>query len=82
VLGNLLDVPGFDYATSTAIRDELLALPVRNINPAPVKLDSAAAIAIKPSELDVPIYAIDALVRRADSLQQTQDSAPNWRKTA
>ena len=82
VLGNLLDIPGFDYATSEAVRDELHALPERAVDPVAVELDAAAAIAVKPAELDVPVYAVDALVRRAASLQQTEDAVPDWRITA
>ncbi len=76
VLGNLLDVPGFDYDASEAIRDEALSA-------APCKLNNhienfelqAKAVAGLQRVTDVPIYFADALVRRADALQKTNDAA-------
>ena len=80
VLGNLLDVSGFDYDTSEAVRDEALGtlevggklnnhLDVALQNTAATKAQGLQRIA------DVPIYAADALVRRAASLQKTHDAA-------
>jgi NADH-quinone oxidoreductase subunit G len=79
VLGNLLDVDGFNYDTSEAVRDE--AVDTTNIlssldNHLDVALQGAAAAAQGLQRVaDVPIYAADALVRRAASLQQTRDAA-------
>ena len=81
VLGNLLDVSGFDYDTSEAVRDE--ALGGMDIS---AKLNNALQVATQSSVLshqspglqrvaDVPIYSADALVRRAASLQKTSDAA-------
>ena len=81
VLGNLLDVAGFDYDTSEAVRDE--ALGGMDIS---AKLNNALQVATQSSVLspqssglqrvaDVPIYSADALVRRAASLQKTRDAA-------
>ena len=77
VLGNLLDADGFDYETSEDVRDELRsqlgdgepdnsyagseALPQPN--------GSAAAGAA-----EVPMYAVDGLVRRASALQLTPEA--------
>jgi len=77
VLGNLLDLPECDYETSEAVRDELkqILATVRPDNQ--ISLDALPQG--KPSkmppldELDVPIYRIDSLVRRAHSLQCTRD---------
>ncbi|MFZ5522705.1 MAG: NADH-quinone oxidoreductase subunit NuoG [Pseudomonadota bacterium] len=81
VLGNLLDVPGFDFDNSEAVRDELLAgLKLAD------KLDSRiAGVALLAAAggnsrglqrvSDVPIYSTDALVRRAAALQSTRDAA-------
>ncbi len=82
VLGNLLDVPGFEYVSSEAVRDELHAL--ESIEPQAVarELETVPEVAVTATDLDVPIYAVDGLVRRADALQQTQVAAPDWRKTA
>lgn len=76
VLGNLLDVVGFDYDTSEAIRDEALST-------APCKLGNHIEhVALETKTVtglqrvtDVPIYFADALVRRAASLQKTHDAA-------
>ncbi len=78
VLGNLLKVDGFDYETSQAVRDEAM----QGVDVA-VKLNNAVSgIESKPAVVsglqrvaDVPIYATDAIVRRAVSLQATTDAA-------
>ncbi len=79
VLGNLLDIPGFDYESSEQIRSEVMADDVCFA----VGLDNAISgvswlPANKPGGLqriaDVPIYFADPLVRRASSLQQTRDA--------
>jgi NADH-quinone oxidoreductase subunit G len=82
VLGNLLDAPGYDYTTSEQVRDELRAVPAQSRAYAPASLEESNAAAVKPAELDVPIYGVDGLTRRAASLQQTVDAAVAWRKTA
>ena len=88
VLGNLLDVPGFDYDSSEAVRDEVLAgvniaEKLNNTMDASVGRASpdmvGGAHPTKAQGLqrvaDVPIYSADALVRRAASLQKTRDAA-------
>jgi len=81
VLGNLLDVSGFDYDTSEAVRAEGLhtlslddklgnAITGMAIN---IAADGSGAGLQRVS--DVPIYSADALVRRAASLQKTHDAA-------
>jgi NADH-quinone oxidoreductase subunit G len=84
VLGNLLDLPNFDYETSEAIRTEVIgdaaaaeALPARLNNMVAAQPHAAADAATGQAEriADVPIYFTDAIVRRAPSLQQTLDAA-------
>jgi len=74
VLGNLLDVPGFDFETAEAVRDAVLAKPVaeqlNNATEAAIQVTAAAANGIERIA-DVPIYHADPIVRRADSLQLT-----------
>ncbi len=81
VLGNLLNVSGFDYDTSEAVRDE--ALPNKDVTD---KLNNhVAGIALQTPTAgnsqglqrisDVPIYFADAVVRRAAALQKTRDAA-------
>ena len=80
VLGNLLDVPGFDQESVTSIRKEIapdlqafvsgkLNNTIAAIN---IVIDASPAGIERIGE--VPIYAIDALVRRATSLQKTVDA--------
>ncbi len=91
VLGNLLGLAGFDYNSAEDVRLDVLgdgsgvaANLNNNLQPATV-----AAIAPARSEgvqriAEVPIYAADAIVRRAPSLQKTRDAAPPvaWVNTA
>ncbi|WP_126445106.1 NADH-quinone oxidoreductase subunit NuoG [Sulfuricystis multivorans] len=80
VLGNLLELAGFDYESSEQVRDEVL----------PGKPEFVAGLdnAVAPGAMrlvssttglqriaDVPIYFADPLVRRAPSLQATRDAA-------
>lgn len=77
VLGNLLEVEGFEYNSSEEVRDELYAR-VRDF-----EVDNAwqagpvAEVEAAPLERvgDVSMYGVDALVRRASALQQTADGA-------
>ncbi|HEY4212266.1 MAG TPA: NADH-quinone oxidoreductase subunit NuoG [Steroidobacteraceae bacterium] len=75
VLGNLMDLAGFDYVSSEDVRGELR------------KLCGESALASykgghrvtqlratgEASVIDVPMYQTDALVRRAPSLQKTRE---------
>jgi NADH-quinone oxidoreductase subunit G len=79
VLGNLVDADGFDYTSSEEVRDELHGR-VAELRPdngrrgdAPVE---RRAVGPEPEEreLDVPMYEIDALVRRARALQLTPEA--------
>ena len=78
VLGNLLKLDDFDYISSEQVRDELRgsceSIELNNsISEAPqVKLSTADSALMRAA--DVPIYASDALVRRAPSLQKTRDA--------
>ncbi|MFN4147918.1 MAG: molybdopterin-dependent oxidoreductase, partial [Rhodocyclaceae bacterium] len=80
VLGNLLELQGFEYESSEQVRDELLGGKVEFVS----GLDNAAEFggldfAIAAFGLqriaDVPIHFADPLVRRAPSLQATHDAA-------
>ncbi len=80
VLGNLLNVSGFDYDSSEAVRDEVL--PGTNVSD---KLNNhISGVALQATTgsnqglqrvSDVPIYFADAIVRRASALQKTRDAA-------
>ncbi len=78
VLGNLFDLQGFDYTSSEQVRDELKA-SCEQIEPSsrvtwrcPTSLDADSTGLQRIGE--VPIYAADALVRRSEPLQNTQDA--------
>ena len=78
VLGNLLKLDGFDYLSSEQVRDELRSscenIELDNgITSAPQVTLSATGDRLMRAA-DVPVYAADALVRRASSLQKTHDA--------
>ena len=81
VLGNLLDLPGFDYDSSEAVRDEILGVQTiadrLGNHLEGITLQKVASVHAHDMQRisDVPIYAADALVRRAVSLQKTRDAA-------
>ena len=81
VLGNLLDVSGFDYDTSEAVRAEglhTLSLDDKlgnRISGVAINIATEGNGAGLQRVSDVPIYSADALVRRAASLQKTHDAA-------
>jgi NADH-quinone oxidoreductase subunit G len=79
VLGNLLGLPGFGHDSAEQVRAEALGdaagLAARLDNRASAL--PAMPVAERPALeriADVPIYAADALVRRAESLQLTADA--------
>jgi NADH-quinone oxidoreductase subunit G len=78
VLGNLLGLPGFAQESSEEVRAEALGdvatLPARLSNRSGAAVEFAAAPAGLERLADVRIYATDALVRRAASLQMTADA--------
>jgi NADH-quinone oxidoreductase subunit G len=77
VMGNLFNLPGFDYNTSIEIRDELQKIiaevtPSNDMNwsiPSSITSESHSLQRIA----DIPMNAIDPVTRRAKSLQQTVD---------
>ncbi len=82
VLGNLLGLPGFDHESSEAVLAEALANPAGLAQ----RLDNTSGASLLPQApagglqrlADVPIYATDALVRRASALQRTADAKAPW----
>jgi NADH-quinone oxidoreductase subunit G len=82
VLGNLLNLPGFDYTTSDQITDEvrkqLEAAPAFALKAAARTLQSKLALGgaagADSAARDVPIYSVDALVRRSSALQATSEA--------
>ncbi|HQR21711.1 MAG TPA: NADH-quinone oxidoreductase subunit NuoG [Burkholderiaceae bacterium] len=79
VLGNLLELDGFDQDTSEAVRDEVVPAdvmaPLSNETTLAPDLPRATDEALERIA-DVPIHFSDAIVRRAPSLQATADARP------
>ena len=72
VLGNLLELAGFDYQSSEQVRDELrsrLEAAPQPLFRAAVALQAAATEAV----MDLPMYQIDPVVRRSAPLLRTRD---------
>lgn len=74
VLGNLFECEGFDYVTSREVRDEVRNLVAGSMpsNDMPWRCPASLMAGAKGIE-GIPgrsMYAVDALVRRADSLQR------------
>jgi NADH-quinone oxidoreductase subunit G len=82
VLGNLLGLDGFEQDSAEEVRRE--ALGARNVEALlDNRLKDAGLDALAPASAagiqriaEVPIYAADAIVRRARGLQSTRDAAP------
>ncbi len=78
VLGNLLGLSGFDFETTEQVRQEALGdearIQARLSNDVAVTPKAGAAPQGLQRLAEVPIYATDALVRRATSLQLTADA--------
>jgi NADH-quinone oxidoreductase subunit G len=75
VLGNLLQLTGFDYDSSEQVRDELrsrLAELDSYELPEPGESPQSAAASIEPV-LDLGMYQVDPVLRRAPSLRRTAD---------
>jgi len=78
VLGNLLDADGFDYDTSEEVRDELIA-ELGDITPDNSYTGSKALAEVNGADspagqIDVPMYQVDGVVRRAPALQLTPEA--------
>ena len=78
VLGNLLGLAGFEFATSEEVRNEALGdvatIAARLGNSAASTLPTPPASDGLERVSDIPIYATDSIVRRAVSLQMTADA--------
>jgi NADH-quinone oxidoreductase subunit G len=79
VLGNLLELDGFGFETSEAVRDAALpadsAERLSNATTAALTLPADAVDGLERLA-DVPIYFTDAIVRRSPPLQATADAQP------
>jgi NADH-quinone oxidoreductase subunit G len=78
VLGNALELPGCEYQRSEDVRDSLRSA-IGEVSPDnrysaswDIGIDALDAV---DGQLDVPIYSVDAVVRRAAALQKTCQAA-------
>ncbi len=87
VLGNLLQLQGFDEESSEQVRERLRAQvdaavgagagaaatggPAAVVVPPALPAGAARAGSASPAALDIPMYAIDAVLRRSPALQAT-----------
>jgi NADH-quinone oxidoreductase subunit G len=79
VLGNALQLPGFNYMTSQEVLEDVLDA-CKAVEPYNLIQSSGKFSNFISGELlrvgDVPIYAVDATVRRANALQQSVWAQP------
>ncbi len=75
VLGTLLDLPGFDYVSTDDVRNEL-EKRIGAVRPDNALNARRALDGERPQGAlrDVPMYQVDALVRRAPALQRTREA--------
>jgi NADH-quinone oxidoreductase subunit G len=75
VLGNLLGLQGFEQQSSEDVRADLRGLIEASAGKVVVATSQprVAPLAADAAVVDVPLYQIDGLVRRAASLQATRD---------
>ncbi len=79
VLGNMLDIDGFDYMSSEEVRDEVKAAieVTGDYNNDVERADAVGSDAVDGLQRigEVQMYSCDAVVRRAKALQQTAGDA-------
>jgi NADH-quinone oxidoreductase subunit G len=73
VLGNLLNLSGFEYQSSEDVREELRKLCTDVSASAYKGNHRVGQVAAGADVLDLSMYHVDALVRRAPSLQKTRE---------
>ncbi len=77
VLGNLLDLPGFEYVSSEEVREALKAACASMADTGDARPALAAAVAAGPAAagawVELPLYQGDVLVRGSDALAKTKD---------
>jgi len=73
VLGTELSLPGFEYQSSEQVCEELRARCSSGMAPYGGAHRAALPAGEPPAVSDVPMYQVDALVRRAPALQRTAE---------
>jgi NADH-quinone oxidoreductase subunit G len=82
VLGNLFNLANFDYESSEQVRDELqkqvVSITANNSYNNTMPIHAGVASMTR----DIPMYGVDAVVRRAAALQLTQEAqSASWSHT-
>jgi NADH-quinone oxidoreductase subunit G len=72
VLGNALGLSSFEYQSAQEVRDEVQRACIKPLATAYTGSLEPAASQHPAAVVDVPMYHVDALVRRAPSLQRTR----------
>ena len=76
VLANMLNLPNFEYTTSEEVteelRRELAQSPQFKVASSSRAVQSKLSLNAPALQRDIPIYQVDALVRRATALQSTR----------
>jgi len=72
VLGNALGLASFEYQSAQEVRDEVQRACIEPLATAYAGCLEPAAAQHLAAVVDVPMYQVDALVRRAPSLQRTR----------
>ncbi len=73
VLGNLTGIPDFDYQSSEEVREEVRAICGDIVASSYQGSHEAKVSAMDVRVIDVPMYAVDAVLRRAPSLQRSRE---------
>jgi NADH-quinone oxidoreductase subunit G len=77
VLANLLNLPGFEYTSSDQITEEarrdIEGAPPFTVKASSRTVQSSLPLSAAAPERDVPIYQVDAVVRRSSALQNTRE---------
>jgi NADH-quinone oxidoreductase subunit G len=73
VLGNLAGLENFEYQSSEEVREELRARCAEIVQASYQGTHEVAAGSGDARVTDVPMYAVDAVLRRAPSLQRTRE---------
>ncbi len=78
VIGNLVDAPGFEYVTSEDVLEEFRAqlgeVSTSNVYEGTGRIAKPNGEDSPTDEIDVPLYSVDAMVRRAQALQLTEEA--------
>ncbi|MCP4302276.1 MAG: NADH-quinone oxidoreductase subunit G [Gammaproteobacteria bacterium] len=78
VIGNLIDAPDFDYVTSEDVREEFAAqlgdVSTSNTYEGSGEIAKPNGEDAPSDEIDIPLYSVDGLVRRATALQMTDEA--------